>query len=86
MNKKPRDIILHMHTKNHDHVMHGSWNIRRKSFFFILGYFLPFHPPNLKNQNFGKMKKTPGDVIILHLCNTNDNHMMYSSWNVECNR
>ena len=33
--------------------------------------------PNI--QNFGKMKKTPGDIIILHMCNTNDNHMMYGS-------
>ena len=25
------------------------------------------------------MKKTPGDIIILHMCNINDNHMMYGS-------
>ena len=31
-----------------------------------------------KNQTFGKLKKTPGD-IILHLCATNDDHM-YGSW------
>ena len=28
---------------------------------------------NLKNQNFEKMKKTPGDVI-LQMCTINDNH------------
>ena len=29
------------------------------------GHFLPFDPPNnLKNQNFVKMKKAPGDIII----------------------
>ena len=34
-----------------------------------------------KNQNFGKMKITPGDSIILHMCtiNINDNNMMYGS-------
>ena len=36
---------------------------------FILGHFLLFNPPNKpKNQNFEKMKKTPGDIIILHMC------------------
>ena len=29
--------------------------------------FLPCHPPNNpKNQNFEKIKNTPGDIIILH--------------------
>ena len=28
----------------------------------------------------------PGDINILHLCTPNDNHMMYGSWNMECNR
>ena len=42
-------------------------------FLVILDHFLPFHPPsNLKNKNFEKMKKMPGDIIILHLCTTND--------------
>ena len=41
---------------------------------------MPFDPPNNpKNQNFEKNRKTPGDIIILHLCTTNDDHMMYGS-------
>ena len=41
----------------------------RHNFFVVLGHFLPFYPPNcLKNENFKKMKKTPGDIIILHKC------------------
>ena len=27
-----------------------------------------------------KNKKTPGEIIILHKCIINDNHMMYGSW------
>ena len=51
-----------------------------REFFVILGHFLPFDPPsNLKNQSFEKMKKTPEDIIILHLHTTNDDHMMYGS-------
>ena len=44
------------------------------------GVFFPFTPPsiptkNWKNQNFEKMKKISGD-IILHMCTINENHMM----------
>ena len=65
------------------------WFLRYRAwqteFFVILDNFLPFYPPNNpKNQNFGKMKQTPGDIIILHKCTINDNHMMYGSWDVKC--
>ena len=33
-----------------------------------------------------KLKKTSGDIIILHICTINDNHMMYGSWDMERNR
>ena len=56
-----------------------------RQFFLILDHFLPFYMPlfpppahappapsnNLENQNFEKMKKHPGD-IILPMCTTND--------------
>ena len=51
--------------------------------FFILGYFLPFNLPNsLKNQNFEKMKKTTGDIIILCKCTKNYDQMMFGSWDM----
>ena len=54
--------------------------MHRTEFFVISDHFLPFYPTNNpKNQNFEKMKKALGDIIILHRCNTNDNHIMYSS-------
>ena len=28
-------------------------------------------------------KKTPRDIIILHMYTINENHMMYGSWNME---
>ena len=43
-------------------------------------------PNNQKNQNFEKMKKTPGGIIILHIHTINDNHMMYGSSDVEQDR
>ena len=32
------------------------------------------------------MKKFPGDIIILHMCTKNRNHMMYGSWDLEGGR
>ena len=48
-----------------------------------MDYFLPFYPSNSpKHENFKKMKKTPGDVIILHKCNKNYDHKAYCSWDI----
>ena len=50
--------------------------------FFILGYLFPFTPLTcLKNENFRKIKKTPGD-IILHKCTGNHDLMVHWSWNM----
>ena len=58
------------------------WQIEFFSFWII---FCPFNPQspinNPKNQNFEKMK-----IIILHKCTINDNHMIYGSWDIDCNR
>ena len=59
---------------------YGAW---WTAFFVILDHFLHFYlPNNLKNQNFEKMKKLPGE-IFLHICTINDNTMMYGPWDVE---
>ena len=52
----------------------------RQNFFVILGHFLSFYPSNNpKNQNFEKMKKTPGVINVLHMCTKNYDRMMYYS-------
>ena len=52
----------------------------RTEIFVILYHYLPFYPRNNPtNQNFKKMKKPPGD-IILHKCTENRDHMLYCSW------
>ena len=43
-------------------------------------------PNNPENQNFEKMRKTPGGIIILNMSNINENHMIYDSWDMKCNR
>ena len=60
------------------------WQMADVKLIFILGYFLHFYPINrLKNQKFLKVKKTtPGDIIILHRCTNNHDHMLYCSWDM----
>ena len=48
---------------------------------FHFGLFFAILPPNSpKNQNFKKMEKPPGEIIILHMCTKNYDQIMYSSW------
>ena len=49
-------------------------------------FFVLFHyrPPKLK---FGKnVKETPGDIILLNLCNINEDHIMYGSCDIRHSR
>ena len=50
-------------------------------FFVILDHFFALLPPvtTQKNKIFKKMKKVPGDIVILHMCTRNYDHMMYGS-------
>ena len=67
--------------------MYVSWNTEHdRQEFFHFGQFALLPCNNPKNQNFEKKKKTPRDIIILHMCTINDSHMMYGSWDMECNR
>ena len=57
------------------------WSATDKIFCHFGPFFalLPLPPDKPKNQNFEKLKKTPGDIINLHMGTINDNHMMYVS-------
>ena len=90
MNKIPRDIIiLHKCTKNHDHMLFHSWDMACDrcncyfSFWAILCPFIPLTAQKIKILK--KMKKTAGDIIILHTWTKNHDQMMYSSWDMVCN-
>ena len=51
-----------------------------RQFFVILGHFPPFDSHNdSENQNFEKMKKMSGNIILLHVCTINENYMIYGS-------
>ena len=65
---------------NNSHMMYSSSDIEcnRQNFLPFWTVFCSF--TLLTTQ---KMNKLPGDIIILHRCNINDNPMMYGSWNFE---
>ena len=49
-------------------------------FILYFGLFFDLLPPNdTKNENEKKKmkKKMPGNIIILHMCTKNNDHMMY---------
>ena len=79
-----------MHTANDNHMMYDSRDIqygaRQTEFFFTLDYFLPFYhtiDPKIKIRK--KIKKSPGDIILLHMCSYED-HIICSFWNIRHDR
>ena len=78
-------IILNMSTIYDNHMMYDSGDMEhnRQIFFSHFGpFFALLHPPllppnNPENQKSEKMKKTPGDIIILHKCTKYHDHMRY---------
>ena len=72
-------IILHMCTipRQSYEVWFVRYGVSETEFSAILDRFLPFYSPNSsENQNFEKMENMPTDIIILHMCTINGNHMM----------
>ena len=51
-----------------------------------MGYFLHFYPLTSRKIKLKTEKKTPGDIIILHMRNINENHMMHGYWDIDCDR
>ena len=84
--KAPADIIiLHMCMINNNHMIYDFWDMKcdRQNFLSFWNVFSPYSP---KKWNFEKLIKTPGYIIILHMCTKNIGHMMYDSWNIVRNR
>ena len=71
--------FLHKCTKNHDHTLCCSWDMacdRCNFYFSFWAIFCPFTTISAKK----KWKKTPGDIIILHNCTRNHDHMPYRKY------
>ena len=82
-------IILHLCTKNRNHMMFSSWDMMwdRQDFLSLWVIFCPFTSPlkwSQKSIFWQNEKKMPGDISLLHMCMINEDHMMYDSWNKRC--
>ena len=88
--KEPRnDIILHICMKNDDHIwcmLPEMWSAIDRIFCHFWLFFALLPPWRPRKSKFGENEKTPGDIIILHICTINDSHMMYGFWDIECDR
>ena len=62
------------------------WRATHKIFCHFGLFFALLPPNNPKNQNFEKLKNTPGDIIILHKCSKNNDHMLYCSLDMARNK
>ena len=54
---------------------------------FHFGLFFGLLPSNNpENENLKQMKKTPGDIIILHKCTKIHGHILHCSWDMAHDR
>ena len=62
--------------------MYGSWDTEwdRQNYLSFWAIFCPFTPQTIWRYYHS------GDIITLYLCTINDNHMMYASRDMECDR
>ena len=90
MKAMPGDVILQKCTKNHDHILYCSWDMAcdGRIVIFYFGLFFDFLPPLTvqKINIWKKMNKTYRDIIILHKCTKNHNHMLCCSWDMTHDR
>ena len=67
-----------------------KWSMTKRVFSHFGPMFTPLPPPSpLRTQrikSLKKWKKSARDIIVLHKCTINDNHMIYGSWDINCNR
>ena len=65
------------------------WHVTDVIFTFHFGPFFALLLPKVtawKVKILKKIKALPGDIIILHICNKNYDHIMYSWWDTICNQ
>ena len=71
-------IISHMCSKNYNIccTVPEIWSETDRIFCHFGPFFALLPHNNPENQNYEKLKKTPGDIIILHKCTKNHDHML----------
>ena len=75
----------HHFIKNHNHMIYGYWDTEwdRQNFLSFWGIFCPLLIPKIKILK--KMKKYLEILSFdTYMCTINEDHMIYSSWNIRC--
>ena len=68
-------------TINDNHMMYWDIECDRQNILLFWSFFCPFPPPPPPNNS--EKKET---WRYYHMCTINNNHMMYGSWEMECDR
>ena len=76
--KNTNFIILLKCTKSHTHMVDSYQEMMPTSVQAIQAPLCPFYTFWSKKTNFWKIKKIPGDIIILHHCTKNGYHMIFT--------
>ena len=84
--EKMRKVPRKKCTINGNHMIYGSWDINcnRQIFLSSWAIFCHFTPLTAQKRRFQKIKKAAGDIIILHKCTKNHDHILYCSWYMAC--
>ena len=82
--------FTHVHQKSQSYdVRFLRFGVKQTKNFVNLGHFLLFYlpPNNLEYNNFEKNEKYAWRYYpFTHTCSINEDHMLYGSWNIRCNR
>ena len=81
-----RIISLHLCITIDDHMMYVSQDAEHDRHNFLSFWTAIYLLPTKKIKILKKWKESSGDVTILHMCSKNHDHIMYASWDIECDR
>ena len=60
------------------------WHMTDVIVIFHFGLFFALLPLMAQKIKTSRLKKMPGDIIILHKCTKIHDHMLYCSWHMAC--
>ena len=79
--------MLHMYQKTQPYeVRFLRYGVRQTEYFSFWTIFLPSPRNNPENKNFEKMRNASADVVILHMFTKIQDHMMFASCDMKCDR
>ena len=74
--------LTHLH---HKWQSYDAWFLRYGDILLFWTVFCSFTSLWARKLIFWKNETKPEDIMILQMCTTNGSHMMYGSWDMECN-